>query len=139
MAPTSPVDRSRSPWQPGYRSLSSSINQQGSHMQSLGGNSVATPPTPQKAFNGYQAGGGVSPYLNLFRRDSGGQVDNYSTLVKPAIDQRNANQQFNRDITGLNRSAIMQSSMLQQLNNDNRALQGVSTPQFYMNYGSYYP
>jgi hypothetical protein len=138
MAPTTPVDRARSPWSPGYRASSSVMNQQYSRAQTLGGMSVVAPPTADKAFAGYRPTSGVSPYLNLFRRDNLGTVDNYSTLVRPQLDQRNMNQQFNRDI-GANRSAIMQGSMLQQSNNASRTPEGVGTPQFYMNYGSYYP
>lgn len=108
----------------------------------------------QKAFAGYRHyGGGVSPYMNLYRNDTaGGTIDNYTTLVRPALDQRSQNQRFNDDIYGLERSARIQNSALQQLNRGarTRTLQSVATPQFYlqttggmpqnyMNYGNYYP
>jgi hypothetical protein len=99
----------------------------------LGGQSVVAPPMGNKAFSDYRATGGVSPYMNLFRRDNGGTVDNYSTMVKPQLDQQRLNQQFNRDINGLGRTMGLQSPGL--YNNDNRAPQGVGTPQFYMNGG----
>lgn len=92
----------------------------------------------EKAFSGYRAPSGISPYMNLFRR-SGEGVDNYSTLVRPELDQRFLNRQLGGEIRGLQRDTRMQRSNLQQLNRDNRTLQGVGTPQFYQNTGSYYP
>jgi hypothetical protein len=139
--PLSPTSNGRGlngPWTPGYHPSSSAIDQQNSRAQSLGGRSVLAPTGSPKAFSGYQPTSGVSPYMNLFRRD-GGTVDNYTSLVRPQLDQRNLNQQFNRDINGLNRSAIMQGAMLQQLNSAARTPQGVSTPQFNMNSGGYFP
>jgi hypothetical protein len=111
------------------------MNQQESRTQALGGMSVVAPPTADKAFGGYHPTSGISPYLNMFRRDNGGTVDNYSTLVKPQLDQRNLNQQFNRDIGGLNRST--NNMMMQQQFND-RTPQGIGTPQFYMGTGGGY-
>ena len=97
--------------------------------------------TPQKAFASYQPpSSGVSPYMNLFRTDtSNGTIDNYTTLVRPALQQQNANQQFGNDIFGLQRNARIQDAALQQLDHSARTLQGVGTPQYYMNYGGYYP
>ena len=93
-----------------------------------------------KPFAAYRPQSGVSPYLNLFRTGAGGQ-DNYSTLVKPQIDQRFANQQFGQNIYGLERDTRRQGANLQQLNRQQQtqATQGVGTPQFYMNTGGYYP
>jgi hypothetical protein len=84
---------------------------------------------------------GVSPYMNLFRNDTnGGTIDNYTTFVRPAINQQSLNQQFNMDVYGLQRNAQIQNAALQQMNRGvSRAPQGVGTPQFYMNYGNYYP
>lgn len=84
---------------------------------------------------------GVSPYMNLFRNDTnGGTIDNYSTYVRPALDQRSMNQQFNVDLYGLERNQRIQNAALQQLNRTySRAPQSIGTPQFYMNYGNYYP
>ncbi len=94
----------------------------------------------QKAFSTYNPfSSGVSPYMNLFRRDtSGGTVDNYTTLVRPALEQRAANQRFNMDIFGLERRARLQQHSLQRMEQTDRTLQGIGTPQYYMNYGGYY-
>ena len=95
---------------------------------------------------------GVSPWQNLFRNDNAaGTIDNYTTLVRPSFEQQNRNQQFSNDIYGLERSARIQNSQLQQLSRGQpRSLQGIATPQYYMrsgngnlpqyymNYGNYY-
>jgi hypothetical protein len=96
---------------------------------------------PPKAFaTARPFSSGVSPYMQLFRNDtSGGTIDNYSTFVRPALDQRSLNQQFNMDVYGLQRNAQIQNAALQQLNrNASRVPQSIVTPQF-MNYGNYYP
>ncbi len=95
---------------------------------------------PEKAFAGYRpSSSGVSPYMNIFRNDTaGGTIDNYSTYVRPALDQRSMNQQFNMDLYGLERNSRLQQSAMRAMNqNTNRSLQSVGTPQ-YMNYGNYY-
>jgi len=105
----------------------------------IGGAGGLVPPTGDKAYSTYRPGSGVSPWMNLFRRDSLGTVDNYTSLVRPELDQRKTNQQVRGDISGLQRNTRMQGMSLQQINQQNRTLQGVGTPQFYMNYGNYYP
>jgi hypothetical protein len=92
---------------------------------------AATP--ADKAFSGYQAPSGVSPWMNLFRRDSLGTVDNYTTLVRPQLEQNYMNRQVGRDIRGLEQSSRTQMINMQQLRRENQTLQGVATPQFYMN------
>ena len=49
-----------------------------------------------KPFSSYSALPTVSPYLNLFRTDAGGAVNqfNYSTLVEPQLRQQQMNQQL---------------------------------------------
>ncbi len=103
---------------------------------SFGGSSRSN----QKAFSTYNPfSSGVSPYMNLFRRDTDlGTVDNYTTLVRPALEQRAANQRFNMDIFGLERRARLQQHSIQRMEQTERTLQGIGTPQYYMNYGGYY-
>ncbi|MBN1393915.1 MAG: hypothetical protein JW959_02705 [Pirellulales bacterium] len=137
MAPTAAARPAPSSYSPG-RSYSSTMQQpsSGGGLSSFGGGSQTT----QKAFsavNPYSSG--VSPYMNLFRNDtSAGTIDNYTTLVRPALEQRAANQQFNMDIYGLERRARIQQHSLQQMQQRERTLQGVGTPQYYMNYGGFY-
>jgi hypothetical protein len=59
--------------------------------------------------------------------------------VRPQIEQRFLNQQFGRDIRGLENNSRTQGVNLQQLYRTNQTLQGVATPQYYMNTGNYYP
>jgi hypothetical protein len=128
------------PTEVGNRAMSRGLDQSRS-VQSNGSPSVMAPPVQQsteKAFAGYRTPSGTSPYMNLYRNGTNnGTIDNYTTLVRPQLDQHILNQQYGRDIRGLQTDSRMQGSSLQQIN-QSRQLQGVSTPQFYMNYGSYY-
>ncbi len=136
MQPTPPTQSSSLAGQSGFEQKMKSPLTRGpaSH-----GNAGAAPsPASDKAFAGYQPQSGVSPYMNLFRI-GGETIDNYTSLVRPQIEQRFLNQQFNRDIRTLNNTSQTQRVDLQQLYRTNQSLQGVATPQYYMNYGSYYP
>ena len=104
----------------------------------------ATTPLQQpasKAFSNVQMNsGGSSPYMNLYRTGtSNGTIDNYTTLVRPELDQRRANQKFGADINGLENSSRVQGFHLNQLNRDTQNLQGVKYQQYFMNYGDSFP
>jgi hypothetical protein len=101
---------------------------------------LASATVPQKAFANVQPPPpAVSPYMNLFRSGtSNGTIDNYTTLVRPALQQQTVNQQFGNDIFGLQRYQRIQGAALQQIDRNPRVLQGVSTPQYYQNNGSPY-
>jgi hypothetical protein len=124
----------------GNRAVSRGLDQSRS-VQATGVPNIMAPPvqpSTEKAFAGYHTSSGISPYMNIFRSGTNnGTVDNYTTLVRPQLDQRALNQQYGRDIRGLQSDSRLQGSSLQQIN-QSRQLQGVSTPQFYMNYGNYY-
>jgi hypothetical protein len=98
-------------------------------------------PATQKPYAGMPMNtGGVSPYLNLYRSGTNnGTIDNYSTLVRPELDQRRMNQQFGNDIRGLENRAQVQGFRLYQLNRDSQNLQGIKYQHFFMNYGDFYP
>lgn len=123
----------------GYRAMPSGAGSAGqvarNGMQNGAAASMAYP-SGEKAFAGYRPASGVSPYMNLFRPTTG-SVDNYTTLVRPELQQRQTNQQYGYQIRGLQHDTRLQGSNLQQLNRE-RALEGVGTPQFYQNTGSYY-
>lgn len=108
--------------------------------EGVGGSMLAAPEgAVEKPFASYRPISGVSPYMNLFRSDTrGGTIDNYSTLVRPQLDQSNLNQQVGHDVRGLQRNTRVQSTALQQMERNSRNLQGISTPQF-MNYGNFFP
>jgi hypothetical protein len=138
LGPTAPTQSSSLESRSGFDSKLKSPLTQNHGAASFGNVSGAPSPAAQKAFAGYQPSSGVSPYMNLFRI-GGETIDNYTSLVRPQIEQRFLNQQFNRDIRGLDNSTHTQRVDLQQLYRTNQTLQGVATPQFYMNTGSYYP
>ncbi len=93
-----------------------------------------------KAFSGINpSSSGSSPYMNLFRTgNNNGTIDNYTTLVRPELDQQRANQKFGADIHGLENSTHVQSLNIRQLNRETQTLQGVNATQYFMNYGDYY-
>jgi len=125
----------------GYRPTSrGSMLQPNRRPEGIGGSMLAAPQAAvEKPFGAYRPTSGVSPYMNLFRRDtSQGTIDNYSTFVRPQLEQRNVNQQVGRDLRGLERNNRVQSTALQQMERESRNLQGVTTPQF-MNYGNFFP
>ncbi len=101
--------------------------------------SYTGPPPPEKVYAGTQVpSSGVSPYMQLFRNDTaGGTIDNYTTLVRPQLQQQQLNQQFGTDVFGLQRAARIQQATMQRMQNIDRSLQSVSTPQFYMYGGGY--
>jgi hypothetical protein len=136
--PTSPT-RGRPDIPQSYSSMQTAAQQ--NRIQQAAKNSTTTSaPSSTKAFSGYrQTSSGPSPYMNLFRTGNAqGTIDNYTTLVKPELEQRNANQQFGSDISGLESSNRVQGMNIQQLNRDTRSLQGVNANQYFMNYGDYY-
>jgi hypothetical protein len=104
----------------------------------VGPSITPAPAAPEKAFAGYRPPSGVSPYMNLFRSQND-SLDNYTSLVRPQLEQRFLNQQFGRDIRGLERNTRSQNVDLQQLYRTNQQLQGVATPQYYMNTGNFFP
>ncbi len=136
--PVAPTERQGASSQFGYRPMSGGgMTDPNRRMQTLSSPAVTAPPVTDKAFSGYRTPSGVSPYMNLFRPTTGG-VDNYTTLVRPELEQRFLNRQLGNDIRGLQNSTRTQGMNLQQLNKDSRTLQGVGTPQYYQNYGNYY-
>jgi hypothetical protein len=137
--PNSPT-RAR-PGEPQSYTSMQNITQQ-NRIQSAARNATATAPQlTAKPFSdaSQRSSGGSSPYMNLFRSgNSNGTVDNYTTLVRPELDQQRANQKFGADIHGLENSTHVQGLNIRQLNRDTQTLQGVNATQYYMNYGDYY-
>jgi hypothetical protein len=61
-----------------------------------------TMPSQSKAFTNYQPAPAVSPYQSLFNTgNAGGTINNYTTLVRPQLQQQQQNQQVSTDINGL--------------------------------------
>jgi hypothetical protein len=106
-----------------------------------------TGPKPQasgtrmsKPFEGYKAPSGVSPYMNLFRFDPvGGVQNNYNMYVQPQLEQNRANQVLGGQIRGLQSGARLQTSALQRLGKKTDNLGGTMAPEYFQNLGNYYP
>ena len=109
-------------------------------MQAARNSASITPQSASKPFStASMPSSGMSPYMNLFRSGNGnGTIDNYTTLVKPELDQRRANQRFGSEINGLESNTRVQGMNIQQLNRNTQSLQGVNATQYFMNYGDYY-
>lgn len=130
LAPMAPTKSSSG----GFRSKLPNLISQYHDARSQSNVGSAPSPASQKAFGNYRPTSGVSPYMNLFRV-GGETIDNYTSLVRPQLDQRFMNQKFNRDINTLERTSTMQRVDLNKLYRSNQTLQGVATPQFYMQGG----
>jgi hypothetical protein len=136
--PTSPT-RARPGEAQSYTSMRN-VEEQNRRMAAARNAATAPAQLTPKPFSGAnQQSSGVSPYMNIFRSGTNnGTVDNYSTLVRPVLDQQRANQKFGADIHGLENSTHVQGINIQQLNRDTQSLQGVNATQYFMNYGDYY-
>lgn len=137
--PTSPT-RARPGEAQSYTSMHAAEEQNRRLAASRNSASAQAQLTP-KAFSGVynQPSTGSSPYMNLFRTgNNNGTIDNYTTLVKPQLDQTGTNQKFGSDIHGLENSTHVQGLNIRQLNRETQTLQGVNATQYFMNYGDYY-
>jgi len=86
-----------------------------------------------KPYEDYRRPPSVSPYMELGRADSWfGDIDNYNQYVKPELEQLHTNRQIGTQIRGL-------QGGVQTLGRQTQSLRGIVIPQYYMNYGSYYP
>lgn len=94
-----------------------------------------------KPYANYTPTSPVSPYMNLFRNDNGGAVNNYYSLVRPALDQRNTNQQTQREIQSLETTSRTQSQTLNQINQLNSQAKPAPTAPAatFQNLQNYYP
>jgi len=138
--PTSPT-RARPGESNSYSSMHTAEEQNRRMAASRSAASTAPAQMAQKPFGGQAstASSGNSPYMNLFRTgNNNGTIDNYTTLVKPELDQQHANQKFGADIHGLEDSTHVQGLHIRQLNRETQDLQGVNATQYFMNYGDYY-
>jgi hypothetical protein len=95
--------------------------------------SVPMQETP-KPFESFRHASGVSPWMNLYR-PGGATADNYTSLVRPQLDQRALNQRVSGDIGNLQTTTQRQG---QQINQDQQILQGTVNQGSVINY-QYYP
>jgi len=114
------------------------LEQQAQQLQPRAGVTQAAPQI-SKPFSGYTPGPAVSPYMELYRRDTGG-LDPYNTFVRPQLEQRRANQIIGGEIRGLQSNQRLQSTVIQRLGKNNDRVQtGTMAPEYFQNYGSFYP
>jgi hypothetical protein len=86
-----------------------------------------------KPYRSYTRPSAISPYMELGRITSYyDDVDNYNQYVRPRLEQMETGQRLDRQIRGL-------QNTMQTLSRQTQNLRGVTIPQYYMNYGSYYP
>lgn len=96
---------------------------------------ASQPIRPKKPFANVQQRPTVSPYLNLFRNDNRGDtIDNYTTLVRPFVEQQFTNEVIGGEIQGLQSATRTQGRSLQRINQHI----GMGAPEFFMNHGGYY-
>ena len=100
--------------------------------------SIGTGYIVQKPFEDYRLPDPISPYEKMYRTGAT-EATNYFTLVRPALQQRQANVRFGGQIRGLQGAARQQGSAIQMLNRDTRSLQGRPSLDYYRNYNSFYP
>ncbi len=136
--PTSPT-RARPGEAQSYTSMRSAEEQNRRLAASRNAASAQAQLTPKPFSSASAPSSGQSPYMNIFRGGTNnGTIDNYTTLVKPELDQQRANQKFGADIHGLENSTHVQGLNIRQLNRETQTLQGVNATQYFMNYGDYY-
>jgi len=96
-----------------------------------------------KPFSGFRQTYGSSPYAGLAANDFGttgrGVVDNYSTYVKPRLEQRQRNAAVSGRIQGLQSTAQGQAAAIQRIGQNAQGLNRTRNPSYYMNLGGYYP
>ena len=137
LPPTRQASVNRYPTPLGTRGGGSSFTSQAAVGAMLGSPRSAM---ASKPFSDYSPKPAFSPYMNLFRADNQlGTIDNYSTLVKPMLQQRQMNRQTQWELRSLQSKSGAQGSQLQQLNRRTDALQGTSGQNRAKNYFNYYP
>jgi len=133
LPPTGRAAVNRYPTPLGTRGGGSSFTSQAAARAMSGSRPSARAAGSPKAFSDYSRKSAVSPYMNLFRTDNQfGDIDNYNTLVKPMLRQRQMNRQTQWGLR-------TQGNRLRELNRRTGSLQGISQQSSFRNYLDYYP
>lgn len=124
-------------------SLSDLIGARQAAASRMGAFSRPTAPVAQQAkpFAGYTPPPTTSAYMNMYRANQG-QIENYTTLVRPELQAQQQNQRFGGDIRGLQSLSRVQQHALQRLgkvNQSQQIQQGFVAPEYFNNYQMYYP
>ena len=106
----------------------------------LGARTSSRVGTSSKPFSGYTRRPTTSPYMNLFRTDNSyGRIDNFSTLVRPRLRQRQMNRQTQWELHSLRTSSGTQGTQLRDLNQRTNSIQGTGQPSRFRSVHDYYP
>ena len=141
LPPTGRAGVSRYPTPTGPRGVGSSFTSQAAAEAMSGSRPSARTGVSPRPFSDYSPRSGVSPYMNLFRTSSSGfaEIDNYNTLVRPALQQRQTNRQTQWDVHSLRSRSGAQGTQLRELNQRTDALQGTFQRNRFGNHFDYYP
>jgi len=93
----------------------------------------------EKPFSDYTPPSVYSPYMNLYRFNPRGPIDNYYSLVRPFVMQNTFNQQYSRRLQDLQMNNRLQQTIIQRLQQQNQIQQGTYQPGYFMNHGSFFP
>ena len=140
LPPTGRAGVNRYPTPLGARGGGSSFTSQAAAQAMSGSRPSARTSVSSRPFSDYSPRSGTSPYMNLFRADSQfGEIDNYTSQVRPVLQQRQTNRQTQWDLRSLRSRSGAQGTQLRELNQRTNALQGTSRPNSFGNYFNYYP
>lgn len=87
----------------------------------------------KKPHTGFQQSSPVSPYMEIYRRGNAGMVDNYTSLVRPMLDQQAQNRQFQSDIGNV------QDALRQPARQVSPQGQDAGQGGYFIDYRGYYP
>jgi hypothetical protein len=93
----------------------------------------------EKPFSDYTPPSVYSPYMNLYRFNPRGPIDNYYSLVRPFVMQQTINQQYRQRMQALEMNNRLQQTIIQRLQQQNQIQQGTYQPGYFMNHGSFFP
>jgi len=84
---------------------------------------------------GVTHGPAISPWHNLYRRDTTGGLDNYNAYVRPDLEQRQMNSRFGNQINGVQQQG---AALQHQMNQENMG-SGFANPKYFIDYKQFYP
>jgi|GEM_PF-2201496 len=92
----------------------------------------------EKPFSDYTPPSVYSPYMNLYRFNPRGPIDNYYSLVRPFVMQQTLNQQYRQRMQSLELNNRLHQTIIQRLQQQNQIQQGTYQPGYFMNHGSFF-
>ena len=140
LLPTGRAGVNRYPTPLGSRGGGSSFTSQAATGAMSGSRSSARAAVSPKPFSDYSPRSPVSPYMDLFRTNTQlDGIDNYNTLVRPQLQQRQMSRQTQLDLHSLRSRSGAQGTQLRELNRRTDTLQGTPGRNRFNSYFDYYP